>query len=106
MTLELNDAEFQARVIDAKEPFFVDFWAPWCGPCRMIAPIVDELATEYAGRITVAKINVDDNQGVTSQYGITSIPALLIFVGGELKERAAGAMSKAALKQLIDKHVK
>ncbi len=106
MTIELNDAEFKARVIDAKEPFFVDFWAPWCGPCRMVAPIVDEIAKEYEGRLNVAKINVDDNQGVTAEYGITSIPALLIFMGGELKERIVGAMSKAALKQVIDKHVK
>lgn len=102
---ELQDATFDQEVLKSAVPYLVDFWAPWCGPCRMIAPIVSELADEYAGRMRVGKVNVDDNQEIAARYGISSIPTLMLFKDGQLKERITGAVPKNALKQAVDKHV-
>src|SRR5262245_50191111 len=103
--VELTDQGFDQQVIQSGEAFLVDFWAPWCGPCKAIAPIIDELAGEYGGKLKVGKVNVDDNQEIAARYGISSIPTLMIFKGGELRERITGALPKAALKQAIDKSI-
>ena len=105
MVTELSDAAFEEQVIQGGGAYLVDFWAPWCGPCRIVAPIVDELAKDYEGKLSVGKINVDDNQQVAARFGISSIPTLMLFKGGELKERITGAVPKATLKQAIDKVV-
>jgi len=105
MVVELTDANFHAEVIQAGMPYLVDFWAVWCGPCRIMSPIVDELAEEYAGRLKVGKVNTDENPAVATDYGISAIPALLLFKDGELKERLVGAVPKNVLKQMIDKHL-
>ena len=99
---ELSDSDFPAEVLQATEPVLVDFWAPWCGPCRMIAPLVDELAGENAGSLKVGKINIDDNPNVAAQYGVTSIPTLMIFKGGEVVERFLGIQPKNRLQEAID----
>lgn len=103
MVVELTDATFEEQIVSSKETFLVDFWAPWCGPCRLVAPIVEELATEYQDTMKVGKINVDDHQVTASKFGVMNIPTLLIFKDGELKERITGALPKPALKQAIDK---
>ena len=103
MVAELSDADFNEQIISNKETYLVDFWAPWCGPCRLVAPIVEELAGEYTGTLKVGKINVDDHQQTAQQFGVMNIPTLLIFRDGELKERITGALPKPALKQAIDK---
>jgi thioredoxin 1 len=100
--LHVTDAEFQSQVLEADLPVLVDFWAPWCGPCRMLGPIVEQLAGEYAGKITVAKMNTDENPGTPTQYGIMSIPSLLLFKDGNLVARAVGMRPKQALKEWID----
>ena len=102
--MEISDSSFDQQVIQSNAAL-VDFWAPWCGPCRLIAPIVEELAKEYEGRLNVVKVNVDENQEVAAKYGIASIPTVMIFKGGELKERITGAVPKATLKQAIDKAI-
>jgi thioredoxin 1 len=104
-TTELQDAGFDQEVLKSTTPYLVDFWAPWCGPCRMIAPIVEELGTEYEGRLKVGKVNVDDNQEIAARYGISSIPTVMLFKDGQLKERITGAVPKNVLKQAIDKHL-
>jgi thioredoxin 1 len=101
--LELSDADFDQKLSSIKETVLVDFWAPWCGPCRMLAPIIDDLATEYAGKLTVAKVNTDENQKVSAKYGIMSIPTLIIFKGGKAVDRVIGYMSKKDLKARLDK---
>lgn len=103
--IELSDDSFNGEVIDSREAYLVDFWAPWCGPCRIIAPVIEELSRDYAGKLKVGKVNVDDNQEVAARYGISSIPTLLFFKDGELKERITGAVPKSTLKLAIDKHV-
>jgi thioredoxin 1 len=102
---EVSDASFEQEVVGASEPVLVDFWAPWCGPCRMIAPSVEAVAKEYAGRARVVKINVDENPSVSQRYGIKGIPTLILFRGGKEEERVVGATSKEALSRLIGKHV-
>ena len=95
--IEFTESNFSTEVLEADMPVLVDFWAPWCGPCKMIAPIVEEISEEYAGKVKVGKLNTDDNQGVASQYGIMSIPTLMIFKNGEVVERIVGAQPKEAL---------
>jgi len=101
MTLEITDATIQEMVAQGT-PLVVDCWAPWCGPCKMMLPIIDELATEYEGRIRVGKINVDDNPDTCEQYGIMNIPTLLLFKNGELVDRHVGAARKADLQKVLD----
>jgi len=99
--VELTDATFQTEVMEAKEAVVVDFWAPWCGPCRMIAPVLEELAGEYEGKVKIGKVNVDEHQDAARQYGIASIPTLLLFKNGQLVDRAIGAMPKPQLETFI-----
>jgi len=102
MTQEITNATFQALLAEGK-PMVVDFWAPWCGPCKMMLPIVDELAVEYDGRVVFGKVNVDENDAMCSEYGIMNIPTMLFFKNGELVDRHVGAARKADLTELIDK---
>jgi len=100
---EVGDDTFQSEVIQATEPVLIDFWAPWCGPCRNIGPIVEELAQEYAGRLKVVKMNVDDHQRTPGQFGVRGIPNLILFKGGQVQEQIVGAVPKAQLVRAIDK---
>jgi thioredoxin 1 len=100
--VEVNDSNFDQTVLQSKTPVLVDFWAVWCGPCRMVAPVVEELAGEYEGKVTVAKLNVDENPKTASQYGIMSIPTLLIFKDGAPVSNIIGFRPKAELKKSID----
>ena len=101
MAKEITDANFQELLAEGK-PLVVDFWAPWCGPCKMIAPIFDELAEEYADRIIAGKVNVDENDDTCAAYGIMNIPTILFFKNGELVHRAVGAMRKPDLQKLFE----
>lgn len=92
-------------VVNDSLPVLVDFWAPWCGPCRSLSPIVDEVADELAGKLTVAKCNVDDNQDLAMKYGVMSIPTLIVFKNGEEIDRSVGALPKARLQALLEKHL-
>ena len=101
-TREVTDTTFDADVMKGDLPTLVDFWAPWCGPCRMVAPIVEELGEEYAGKVNFFKMNTDENPSVPSKYGIRSIPSLLIFKDGELKDTIVGFRPKSDLKKRLD----
>jgi thioredoxin 1 len=103
--LNVTDENFEDEVIGSELPVLVDFWAVWCGPCRMVAPFVEQIAEEYKDRLKVAKLNVDENQGVPAKYGIMSIPTLLLFKDGELKETIVGALPKDKIVQSISKHL-
>ena len=100
--LEFNDANFESEVLNSDIPVLVDFWAPWCGPCKMVDPIVEEIAGDYEGKLKVGKMNTDDNRETAAKYGIMSIPTLLIFKGGEPKERIVGAQPKTSIAEKID----
>ncbi|MGY3870110.1 thioredoxin TrxA [Aeromonas crassostreae] len=100
--VQLSDASFEADVIKANGPVLVDFWAEWCGPCKMIAPILDEISQEYEGRVTVAKLNIDHNAETAPKYGIRGIPTLLLFKNGEVAATKVGALSKTQLKEFLD----
>ena len=102
MAIEITDANFKEIVLDSDKPVLVDFWATWCGPCRMVGPIVDELANDYSGKAVVGKVNVDDNSAVPSEYGIRNIPALLIFKNGEIVDKVIGAVPKSVLAEKLD----
>jgi len=104
-TLKVTDSTFEQEVLNANEPVLVDFWAAWCGPCRTIAPVIEELAGEYQGRLRVAKVNVDENPEAPARFGIRSIPTLMLFKDGELKEKVVGVQPKSQLNGLINRYV-
>ncbi|MCB9246274.1 MAG: thioredoxin [Flavobacteriales bacterium] len=105
MALQLTDANFKSEVLDSDVPVLVDFWAVWCGPCRMIEPIVEEISHEYEGKLKVGKMNVDENRNTPAQYGIRSIPTLLIFKNGELVDKLVGAVPKSSITSKVDAQV-
>ena len=104
-TVEVTDANFQTSVLQSEVPVVVDFWAPWCGPCRAIAPVLEDLANQYQGKVTVGKLNVDDNPMVASQFGIRGIPTLLVFKGGRVVDQVVGAVPKNKLQGLFDRGI-
>ncbi len=104
-TLNFTDAAFDQDVINADVPVLVDFWAEWCGPCRMMAPTVDAIAEEYAGKLKVGKLNVDQNQGTAQRFSIRGIPTLLLFKGGQVVEQKVGAVGKSDVQRMIEPHV-
>lgn len=103
--MEVSDSNFEQEVLQSDLPVLVDFWAPWCGPCRAIAPLVDELSGDYAGKLKVAKCNVDENPKTPSRYGIRAIPTLIIFKDGNMSEQITGAVAKSQISAAIDKAV-
>ena len=100
--LQVTDANFEEEVLKSELPVLIDFWAPWCGPCRMIGPIVEELAGDYAGKVKVAKMNVDENQNTPTKYSIRGIPTVILFKNGELAEQVVGAVPKTQLVTKIE----
>lgn len=101
----VTDASFPEEVLESSVPVLVDFWAPWCGPCRMVAPVVDEIAEQYEGQIKVVKLNTDENPQVASQYGIRSIPTLMIFKDGQRVDMVVGAVPKTTLATTLEKYL-
>ena len=99
----VTDGDFKKEVLEANVPVLVDFWATWCGPCKSIGPIIDELAKEYTGRVKMAKLNVDENPATPSQYGVRGIPTLILFKGGKILEQVVGALPKTRLVSIIEK---
>ena len=101
----VTDDTFEAEVLQSQQPVLVDYWAEWCGPCKMIAPILDEIAGEYAGKLKVAKVNIDDNQATPAKFGIRGIPTLMIFKNGNVEATKVGALSKSQLTAFIDSNL-
>jgi len=101
----VNDADFQAKVLEADGVVLVDFWAEWCGPCKMIAPVLDQLAEEFEGKLTIAKMDVDANQQTPLKYGVRGIPTLILFKGGDIAGTKVGAASKAQLAAFVEEHI-
>lgn len=103
--VQLSDDTFETDVLNADKPVLVDFWAEWCGPCKMIAPILDDIANDYAGKVTIGKLNVDHNSQTPPKYGIRGIPTLLLFKNGEVAGTKVGALSRAQLTEFLDQHL-
>ncbi|MDQ2949220.1 MAG: thioredoxin [Acidobacteriota bacterium] len=104
-TLTFSDNSFDTDVLNSEVPVLVDFWAEWCGPCRMMTPTIDALATEYDGRVKIGKLNVDENGGTAMRYNVRGIPTLLLFKGGKVVEQKVGAVGKADVQKMIDGHL-
>ena len=103
--VHITDDTFETEVLQSQTPVLVDYWAEWCGPCKMIAPILDDVAKDYAGRLTVAKLDIDANPGTPAKYGIRGIPTLILFKGGQVAAEKVGALSKSQLTAFIDSHL-
>ncbi len=103
--VHVSDSEFDAKILQGDLPCLVDFWAPWCGPCKAIGPVIDELAAEFDGKVVIAKMNVDDNPATPGRFGIRAIPTLILFKGGEIVDQITGSVGKAQLVELINKAV-
>lgn len=104
--MHLTDSNFKKEVLESETPVVVDFWATWCGPCRMVAPVIEEIAQEYAGKVKVGKVDVDENSRIASEFGIMSIPTIMIFKNGKVMKQMVGALSKGQLKAMIDDNIK
>lgn len=102
-TIELNEQNFEKEVLQSNQPVLVDFWAEWCGPCKMLAPVLDEITVEQAGQVKVAKVNVDDNPELAAPFGIQSIPTLLYFTGGEMRDKTVGVVGKRVIVSKLEK---
>ncbi len=105
MKIEINDGNFKKEILESEQPCLVDFWAPWCGPCQMIAGIIEEIAQEYQGRLKVCKLNVDEAQQRASEHGIMSIPTLMLFKNGKIADKVIGAVPKQAIESMIKPHL-
>ncbi|MDX8412883.1 MAG: thioredoxin TrxA [Mariprofundales bacterium] len=103
--IEVSDDSFEQDVLNHEGPVLVDFWAPWCGPCKQIAPILDELSGELNGKITITKINIDDNPNTPGKYGVRGIPTLMVFEGGNVQGTKVGAVNKSKLSEFINEHI-
>jgi len=99
----VGDSDFDQEILQSDIPALVDFWAAWCGPCRTVGPVVEELAEEYAGKVKIAKLNVDENQGTPTKYGVRNIPTLILFKGGQVVDQIVGAVPKSRIKDLLEK---
>lgn len=104
-TVQVTDADFEEKVLKSADPVLVDYWAEWCGPCKMIAPVLEEIGAEYAGKLTVAKLNIDDNPTTPQRFGVRGIPTLMLFKNGEVEGTKVGAMSKSQLAAFIDTYL-
>ena len=103
--INVTDADFEEKVLKADGPVLVDYWAPWCGPCKMVAPILEDLSGDYAGKLTIAKLNIDENQDTPAKFGIRGIPTLMLFKGGNVEATKVGALSKSQLTAFIDSNL-